>query len=116
MNEELDAVTLSVLIRPYKGRFVGMCAETGFVFEEETFDKIQHRLFSAIVSLLKEVERDPSLMPSLSLGLPFKYKIFFYRSALAFYFLKWWWNMRTIGSLIMQGNATQFYGIASANG
>ena len=93
MNEELGAVTLSVLIRPYNGGFIGMCAETGFIFEGNTLNEVKHRLFSSIISLLKEIEKDPSMMPSLSLGLPFKYKFLYYRSVVVYFLLRWWWNM-----------------------
>lgn len=109
-------MSLSVLIRPYKGGFIGMCAEAGFIYEGKSFEEVRKSLFSSIVTLLKAVEKDDSLIPSLELGLPITYKFLFYRSVIIYLFLSWWWNMKKIGSFMMQGNALQFCGMIPANG
>ncbi len=116
MSQKLKDISLSVLIRPYKGGFIGMCAETGFICEGESFEGVRKSLFNSIIALFKAVEKDESLIPSFELGLPIKYKILFYRSVVIYLVLRWWWNMKKIGSFMMQGNALQFCGMMPANG
>jgi hypothetical protein len=108
MSRELEDLTLSVLIRPYKGKFIGMCLEIGLIYEGETLEEVRSSLFYSIADIVLSVDKDSSLMPSLKLGLPTFYKFLFYRSVLAFLILKWWWDMKKIGSFIMQGSAAQF--------
>ena len=66
-----------IIVRPYEEGYMAMCRETGLIRYGQTQEIAHKKLFSATKTLLKAVENDPRLEDSLSVGLPFKYKLLF---------------------------------------
>lgn len=114
MNKSLDQVSLQVLIRPYKNKFVGMCPEMGLYFEENSFDEVQKRLYSCMALTLEAVEKDETLIDSLTVGMDLEHSFFFYRSSIEFQFIKMFRDMRKF--FVVQGNAASIGTLVAACG
>ena len=106
--------SLTILVRPYQGRYIAICKETGVIREAHTFEEARRAIFSATLTLLKAVEKDKRLLPSLDLGLSFGMKVFYYRSVLTFLVLRM--KEAVEDTLFFQGSASQFAGMIPAHG
>lgn len=72
-------ITFTFLILPYKlGGFWGMCKETGEIRHGETSDEVQGKLINATRLVIETVIKDEKYLPSLTIGLPWRYRFAFY--------------------------------------
>ena len=74
---------ISIIVRPYQGRYIALCKETGLIREANTFEDAKDRIFSATYTLLEAYQDDPQIEPSLSMGLSFRYRVLYYWSSIA---------------------------------
>jgi hypothetical protein len=112
MSNNTKHVPISILVRPYRGRYIAMCKETGIIREANTITEARDAIFSATFTLLKAVDDDPSLEPSLRLGLSFKMKVFFWFSLVQFIFLHM--RKRIVDTFFTQGTASDLRGYCHA--
>src|SRR3989338_6547604 len=69
---------VSFLIFRTGSRYIGICKEFGFVEEAASAEETKKKLVNGSVLLLKTVEKNPRLAPSLNVRPPFKYLCLFY--------------------------------------
>ena len=55
-----------------------MCKETGEIRHGETSDEVQKKLISATKLIVETVIKDEKYLPSLTIGLPWRYRFAFY--------------------------------------
>lgn len=75
--KEIESLTLNFLIMPYENGYMAMCKETGLIRSGKTLDEARDAIFFSTDTLIKAVMKDERLIPSLKVGLPFKYNILF---------------------------------------
>ena len=72
-----ETYTFNILVMPYEGGYMSLCKETGLIRQGSTLHGARDAMFSAMQTLINAVCEDQRLEPSLSVGLPFKYKVLF---------------------------------------
>ncbi len=63
---------------PYKNGYMAFCKETGIVRGGKTLEEARDALFVATKTLVEAVSENPRLHPSLSVGLPWRYRLLFH--------------------------------------
>jgi hypothetical protein len=108
-KHQKPSASLTILVRPYDGRYIAICKETGVIREARSFEDARDAIFSATLTLLREVEKDPEAAINLSLGLSLGMRLFFDWSVLMFQILR----MRKVveDTLFVQGSAGHFPGL-----
>lgn len=76
-NKEIENLTLDFLIMPYEDGYMAMCKETGIIRSGKTLEKARDAIISSTESLVEAVVADKRLIPSLEVGLPFRYRVLF---------------------------------------
>ena len=74
---ELEDITLSILVMPYKGAYLAMCYETGVIRQGSTLIEARDAIFSATDTLVEAVRQNHDIQVSLSVGLPLRYRLLF---------------------------------------
>ena len=108
------AGSITILVRPYQGRYIAICKETGVVREAQTFEQAKRAIFSSTIALLKEFKQDEGLQACFEVGLSIPMAAFFYWSCFLFLCLQM--TTRIKNTLIMQETARQFSGMLLAHG
>jgi predicted RNase H-like HicB family nuclease len=67
-----------ILVMPYESNYIALCKETGIVRGGKTLEEARDALFSATKTLIEAISENPALRPSLSIGLPLRYRLLFY--------------------------------------
>lgn len=91
MKNTLNQGQFSFLIYQKGDKFIGICKETGYVEEEETKEKVLHRLINGSKAILSTIAKRPELMPSINQRPTLKYFLKFYYIPIL-YSLKNIWN------------------------
>lgn len=78
MKNSTQKGTVSFLIFRTGNKYLGICKEFGFVEEAKSAEEAKKKLVNGSVLLLKTVEKNPRLAPSLNVRPPFKYLCLFY--------------------------------------
>jgi len=83
MNKKIlntkDSGTLHFRIFKHNGHYLGVCKETGFVEESNSFKNVANKLMNSSVALVEAVRKSSqNLEPSLNTRPPLKYLIFYY--------------------------------------
>lgn len=83
MNKKIlntkDSGTLHFRIFKHNGHYLGVCKETGFVEESNSFKNVANKLINGSIALVEAVRKSSqNLEPSLNTRPPLKYLIFYY--------------------------------------
>jgi len=79
MKNTKEKGVLHFRIFKWNGRYLGICRETGFVEEAETFDVVKKKLISGTEALLGALHKSKqNLEPSVNTTPPFRYLLYFY--------------------------------------
>lgn len=73
-----ETYTFNVLVMPYEGGYMSLCKETGIIRQGSSIHEAREAMFSAMKTLIDAVCEDEKLEPSLSVGLPLKYRVMFH--------------------------------------
>lgn len=76
-SNKLENLTFNFLVMPYEDAYMAMCEETGIIRSGATPESAREALISATETLVKAVMENQKLEPSLTVGLPFRYKLLF---------------------------------------
>lgn len=109
MKQQLRQTPLQIIIRPYKGRYVAMCLEMGLYFEGGA-QEVHQKLFSSMTLAFEAVDKDKTLLPSLSIGMNFDQTLFFYWSLFQYQLRRFFFRMQE--ALVLQANASNIRGLA----
>lgn len=79
MRNTKEQGILHIRIFKWNGRYLGICKETGFVEEGESFGIAKKKMVSGITVLLGALHKSKqNLEPSVNTTPPFKYLLYFY--------------------------------------
>ena len=79
MRNTKERGILHFRIFKWRGRYLGICKETGFVEEAETIDIVKKKLASGTLALLEALYKSKqNLEPSVNTTPPLKYLVYFY--------------------------------------
>lgn len=82
-NQAPPEMTFTFLITSSRGKgYLGMCKETGIIRGGSTPREVETKLLGATTAIVDTVIKHNEYLPSLSSGLPLKYKFIFYLSLL----------------------------------
>ena len=93
-----------MIIASRDGNVLGMCKETGIIREGKTLNEVGKKLIKSTTLLIDTVLKNPAYLPSLKVGLPFKYQMLYYFTLLKMFFHRFGKNVGELEFFTRKGS------------